>query len=111
MPVRLKSATILARGYAKPPLKRSSEGVGTRKANCRRDVFDSASAFPEETSGLSQAEFFYEVSWARPKRLPKQTSEMPWTYFCTLREPFHPEIFGKVVGNPGGNIRESVLSL
>jgi len=74
-------------------------------------VFDSASAFPEQTSGFSQAEFLYKVSWARPKRLPKQASEMPWTHICAFREPFQAEIFGKVVSDPGGNICEPVLCL
>jgi len=74
-------------------------------------VFDSASAFPEQTSGFSQAEFFYEVSGARPKGLPKQTSEMPWTHIGAFREPFEAEIFGKVVRDPRRNIREPVLSL
>jgi len=74
-------------------------------------VFDSASAFPEQTSRFSQAKFFYEVSWARSKRLPKQTSKMPWTHICAFRQLFQAEIFGKVVNDPAGNIREPVLSL
>ena len=74
-------------------------------------MFDSASAFPEQTSRFSQAEFFYEVSGTRPKGLPKQTSEMPWTHICAFREPFETEIFGKVVRDPRRNIREPVLSL